>query len=380
MHICVVTGTRAEYGILKPIMDGLKNNIQFQLSIIVTGMHLSNKFGNTIEYIEKDGFKIDKTVSMNPKFDGNLAMAISVGEGIVGISKALSEINPDMVLILGDRTEALSACIAAAYLNIPIVHFSGGDRTGGIDESVRHSITKFAHVHFPATEESANRIIKMGEDPSRVHVVGEPSIEKIKTLTYKSKNEIEKEYHVDLSKPLIILLQHSNTIESESAETQIKESLEALKILNYQTIIIYPNSDSGGRRIIDEIEKCSHYENFKIYKSLSHENFLNLLNVANCLVGNSSSGIAEAPSFKLPVVNIGTRQINRQRANNVIDVDYNRDQIINAIKTTLFDVKFKNNLKACINPYGDGNTSQKVLKILANIEINQNLLQKINSY
>ncbi|WP_371803630.1 UDP-N-acetylglucosamine 2-epimerase [Candidatus Lokiarchaeum ossiferum] len=379
-RIAFLTGTRADYGILKPIMQAIKNSEKFELELIVTGMHLSQEFGNSINNIIKDGFEVQHQFEMDTRSDDNISMAKSVGKGIIGAATVLKETFPDAVIVLGDRTEALAMSISAAYMNIPIIHFSGGDRTGGIDESVRHAITKFAHIHFPATKESANRIIKMGENPKRVFIVGEPSLDKILNLKYMTKEEFSQKFNINLNKPLIVVIQHANTIESKDARNQIIKTLNVIKKLREQTIIIYPNSDSGGREIIKQIKLCSNLDFIQVYKNLSHEDYLNLLKYASVLIGNSSSGITEAPSFKLPVVNIGTRQQNRERGINVIDVDYSEKQILEGTNKALYDKDFQLKLNKCINPYGNGKTSEKVLEILTNFDFSKNILQKINTY
>ncbi len=381
LNICVFTGTRAEYGILKPVISAINDHSEMNLSLIVTGMHLSKEFGYTINEIKKDGFTICASFEMNPKNDTGFSMALSIGEGIKGTAKALKTNKPDLLIILGDRIEALSACVASVFMNIPVVHFSGGDTTkGSIDESTRHAITKFAHIHFPATQESAERILKMGEDQWRIFPVGEPSLDTILNMKYITQNEYEAKFNVDLSKPLIIMIQHPVTTEPDQVIAQIKPTINAIKKLKFQTIIIYPNSDAGGREIIKEIEVLEDQPYIKIYKNLIRDDFLNTLKYASVMIGNSSSGITEAPSFKLPVINIGTRQEGRQRSTNIIDVQYNEEEIISAIKKALFDKNFKNLVNNCINPYGDGNSSKRVVEILTKLKFDNNLLKKQITY
>jgi UDP-N-acetylglucosamine 2-epimerase (non-hydrolysing)/GDP/UDP-N,N'-diacetylbacillosamine 2-epimerase (hydrolysing) len=352
-----------------------------ELSLIVTGMHLSKEFGYSVNEIIEDGFKIEKRVEMNPKEDTGFSMAQSVGNGINEISKALKEINPDIFLVLGDRIEPLAGTITAAYMNIPIAHIHGGDSArAGLDESVRHAITKFSHIHFPATKKSAERIIKMGENPKNVFIVGAPGLDAIFTTNFLSKAELEKKFNIDLSKPLIIMLQHSVTTEIEKAGKQVQETLEAIKELGYQTIIIYPNSDAGGREIIEQIKKYENLNFIKIYKNLVHDEYLSLLRNASVLVGNSSSGIIESASFKLPVVNIGTRQEGRERSSNVIDAPHDKKLIVKAIEKALLDRSFRNRVKKCKNIYGDGKTGERIAKILNEIKIDKKLLQKKISY
>lgn len=380
-NICVLTGTRAEYGLLKPVMNAIREHLHLELSLIVTGMHLSEEFGYTVDEIIKDGFEITERVEMNPEEDTGFSMAQSTGRGIIGIADALKRIKPNIFFVLGDRIEPLAGVIASAYMNIPIAHIHGGDSArAGLDESVRHAITKFAHIHFPVTEKSAERILKMGEDDWRVFVVGAPGLDTILNTKFLAREEVEEKFNLDLSKPFILLVQHSVTTETEKAGLQIVETLNAIKELGYQTIVIFPNSDAGGRKIIEQIKKYEGRLPFiKSYKNLSHMEYLSLLKYASVMVGNSSSGIIESASFKLPVVNIGTRQEGRERANNVVDVEHNKKEIKKAIKKALSE-EFKEKIKNCVNPYGDGETGERVANILAEINIDKRLLQKKLAY
>ncbi len=379
--ICVLTGTRAEYGLLKPIIERIDSDKELELILLVAGMHLSEEFGNTIDEIKMDGFKIDGTIDMNPKEDKSCAMAFAIGEGIQKITSFFEKTKPDILLILGDRIEALAATIAAAYCNIVIAHIHGGDTSkAGLDESARHAITKFAHIHFPATKTSAERIKKLGEDVSRIFVSGAPCLDTILNKKLFDKKELEKKLKIRLQKPFILLLQHSVTTEAEDAGKQIIETLEAIKKLEIQTIVIYPNSDTGGRVIIKKIDEYSKKFSFiETFKSLSHKEYLSLMKYADVMVGNSSSGIIESSSFKLPVINIGIRQEGRERSNNVIDVKPDKQQILNAIEKVL-SKEFKESISQCKNPYGNGNAAEIITKTLSELKINKDFLQKKITY
>ncbi|MEM2963774.1 MAG: UDP-N-acetylglucosamine 2-epimerase [Candidatus Anstonellales archaeon] len=374
--IAVMTGTRAEYGILRPLLRAIENHPNLKLVLIVTGMHLSEEFGYTIEEIEKDGFKIDAKIEMLHKEDTGSAMAKSIGECIKKITEVLDRTKPDFLVLLGDRAEMLAGAVAASYAGVPIAHLHGGEVSGSIDDSVRHAITKLAHLHFPATQKSAKRIIKMGEEPSRVFVVGAPALDTILNEKLPSRAELSKKYGLDLSKPILLVVQHPVVTEADKAAYQIKETLDALVELNHQTILIYPNADAGGRRMIKMIKKYRKYPFLKCFKSIPFNDYLGLMSIASVMVGNSSSGIIEAPSFHLPVVNIGTRQAGRERSINVIDVGYNKKEILRAIKKALYDKKFLMKVKKCKNPYGDGKAAQRIVKVLAKIKITPSLLQK----
>jgi len=362
-------------------MNKIKNDLNFELKIIVAGMHLSEEFGYSINDILKDGFKIDEKVEMNPEKDTELAMAQSIGKGIIGMSKALDKIKPDLLIVLGDRIEALSGVITAAYMNIAIGHIHGGDSTrAGLDESARHAITKFSHIHFTVTEKSYKRVEKMGEDKWRIFNVGAPCLDTILNINYTRREEIVDSFKLKKEKPYIVLLQHSVSTEPKKAESQIIETLEAIKKINIQTVAIYPNSDAGGRGIIKQLKKYEKYGFLKSYKNLPQKKYLSLLKYASILVGNSSSGIIESSSFKLPVVNIGIRQDGRQRADNVIDVEHDRIKIKKAIEKGLYNKEFRRIVEKSKNPYGAGSSSKKIVKILNQLEITDKLLQKKISY
>lgn len=380
-RITVITGTRSEYGLLYPVMHAIENHPKLELSIIATGMHLSHEHGYTLNEIKKDGFSIDAMVDMLMIGDTGAHMAKSLGKGIIGMTDALEKIRPDILLVLGDRDEPFAGAVAAAHMNIPVAHIHGGETTEGcIDESIRHSITKFAHIHFPATEESADRIRKMGEEPWRIHTAGAPGLDTILNTKFIPADQLVKKYSLRKEQPLLLAVQHPVTIQPEKAEEQIRITLEALKELMIQTVLVYPNSDAGGRSMIEAIKEYGHLLFLHTFKSLPHIEFISLMNLANALVGNSSSGVIEAPSFHLPAVNIGIRQEGRQHTCNLINVPHDKQKIIDAIKMALYDETFKKKVHNCVNPYGDGKAGIRIADVLAKIEINQKLLQKKITY
>jgi UDP-hydrolysing UDP-N-acetyl-D-glucosamine 2-epimerase len=311
--------------------------------------------------------------------DTGAAMVKSIGKCIQKMTGVLERIKPDFFVLLGDRAEMLAGAVAASYMGILIAHLHGGEVSGSVDDSVRHAITKLAQIHFPATRESAKRIIKMGEDPSRIFIVGAPTLDTILNEKLPERVELSKKYDLDLAKPILLVLQHPVVTEADEATHQIKETLDAIVELKHQTILIYPNADAGGRRMIKVIKKYERYPFIRSFKSISYTDYLGLMKVASVMVGNSSSGIIEAPSFHLPVVNIGTRQAGRERSTNVIDIGYDKEEIVEAVKKAL-DNKFKAKVKKCKNPYGDGKTSQRIVKVLSEIEITPSLLQKKITY
>lgn len=367
--IAVITGTRAEYGIFKSVLKAIHEHPDLELSLIVIGMHFLEEFGYTIEEIEKDGFTIDARIRGLYTKDERVDMAKSVGEGIIQLAETFKQRAPDILLVLGDRGEMLAGAVAAVYMGIPVAHIHGGEISGSIDGVVRHAITKLVDIHFPATEKSAQRIIEMGEDPKNVFVVGAPGLDPIVHGELVEPAELARKYGLDLSRPLIVVVQHPVTTEVDKAADQMRETLEAVAELNQPAIVIYPNADAGGRKMI-EIIKEYRYPFIKTFKSIPHTDYLSLLKMAQVLVGNSSSGIIEAPSFGLPAVNVGTRQKGRERAENVIDVEYNAQEIKKGIEKALYDKVFREKVKQCKSPYGDGNASKRIVHILSTIKLN----------
>lgn len=378
--VAVVTGTRADYGIYYSVLKAIQNHKDLELNLIVCGMHLCPEFGMTINEIEKDGFTIVDKVETLLASDTGASMAKSIGITLMGLTQSLERIKPDILLILGDRGEMMAAALAGIHMNIPVAHIHGGEVTGTVDESIRHAITKLAHIHLPATEDSKQRIVKMGEREENIYVVGAPGIDYIKNTQYLSREELLNRLELKDDR-LFILTQHPVTTEREEVEWQARQVLEVIAEFEIQTVISYPNSDNGGREIIKVIEEYrSKYDFLKVFRNLSQVEYLSLLNEADAMIGNSSSGIIEAPSFKLPVINIGTRQEGRLRACNVIDVGYTKEEIIEGINKALYNVEYINNLKKCTNPYGDGNAGKQIANILSEIEINKTLIQKRITY
>jgi UDP-N-acetylglucosamine 2-epimerase (non-hydrolysing)/GDP/UDP-N,N'-diacetylbacillosamine 2-epimerase (hydrolysing) len=378
-RICIITGTRAEYGLLFPAMKAIQNSSKLDLSVIVTGMHLLPEFGFTVKEIEADGFTIDAKVPMFQQSDTVKTMAQSVGRGIIGITDALEKIAPDLLVVIADRVEALAGAISGAFMNIPVAHIHGGDATTGgcIDEPTRHAITRFAHLHLPATEMSAERIVKMGEEPWRVHVVGPLGIYAMTNNIFISKNALCKTLNLDAEKPIILVVQHPVTTQYEKAEEQMRQTMEALTLLEEQAVIIYPNSDAGGRKIIRVIEQYRDNPFFRIHENLAYLPFTSLMRIASVMVGNSSSAVVEAPFFGVPAVNIGIRQEGRERSDNIIDVPHEKEKIVKAIEKAMFDKNFRRKIQKSTNPFvNTENGGQKIAEILTSVKINSELLQK----
>jgi UDP-hydrolysing UDP-N-acetyl-D-glucosamine 2-epimerase len=379
--ILYVSGTRADYGLMRSVLQHLARNPDFELAIAATGMHLMPEFGSTIEEIRKDGFSVHP-VEATFASDSRSSMVSFIGTFTCGFTALATRLRPDMILVLGDRGEMLGSAIAGAYLGIPVVHLHGGEISATVDELARHAITKLAHLHLPATEESAARIIRMGEDPARVFVVGAPGLEQISALRPLPPPGIRGRFNLDGSLPVAIVLQHPVTLEEGDPAVQIRRTLDAVIALGnrIQAVVIYPNADSGGRAMIREIESYQKYPGIRIFPSIAHEDFLHLMSIASVLVGNSSSGIIEAPSFGLPAVNIGSRQSGREKGENVIESGYDTDEIRNAIVYALDNTEFRERVQNAKNPYGDGKTSVRIAKILKETRITPELLQKRMMY
>jgi GDP/UDP-N,N'-diacetylbacillosamine 2-epimerase (hydrolysing) len=378
--VCVVTGTRADYGIYLPILNKIVTHPALELQLLVTGMHLSPFYGETIKEIEKDQFPISAKVDILLQNDNEGAMARSIGIGIMGMTQAFEDLKPDIVLVLGDRGEMLAASIAASHLNIVVAHIHGGEVSGSIDESVRHAITKLSHIHFPSTLKSAERIQRMGEDSWRVFQVGAPRIDTIKSVELPTINQVFDKYDIPFEHvPYSMFVFHPVSTELAGVQSQIEECMEALKELNEKFIVIMPNSDAGNQEITNAYKKYSRDPRFVFIDNFSPLDYLSVLKNANSLVGNSSSGIIEAASFQIPVMNIGDRQRGREQSANVLNVSADKEQIVKAFKEITSE-SFRSSLNGVENIYGDGRTSERIIMVLADLELNQNLLEKIISY
>lgn len=378
--MCVVTGTRAEYGLLYWIIKGIHDDPDVALQLIVTGMHLSPEFGLTVQDIERDGFPIAERVEMLLSSDTEAAIATSMGLGLIGFANAYQRLNPDLLLVLGDRFEILAAAAAAVPFRIPVAHIHGGESTeGAMDEQFRHAITKMSHLHFPATQVYADRIIQMGENPERVFCVGAPGLDNIAKLSLLDKHELVAELGAPAGQPLGVVTYHPVTLEGTSAVAQVTELLQALKNLTeIYWVFTLPNSDTGGRGIITAIRNFvdEFPQRGKAFTSLGQVRYLSLLKHAAVMVGNSSSGIIEAPSFHLPVVNIGSRQQGRIRAANVIDVPECQQSAITQAIEKAFSAKFKAALQGMANPYGTGDASMNIFHTLKTLLESKIMTQK----
>jgi GDP/UDP-N,N'-diacetylbacillosamine 2-epimerase (hydrolysing) len=375
--ICVVTGSRADYGLLKWLMQEIKNDADLELQILVTGMHLSETFGLTYKEIESDGFEINEKVVVLTDNDSGLSIAKSISLGVTGCAEAFERIKPDLIVLLGDRFEIFAAATAALVLTIPVAHLHGGEvTTGAFDESFRHSITKMSHIHFVAAEEYRNRVIQLGENPDLVFNVGGLGVDAISKIKLLSKEEFEKKRGVVFSKKNLLITFHPVTLEAGSAEKQIDELLSALAELNETTLIFtLPNADTGGLSIIAKIEQfVDEYNNAYLFTSLGQIDYLSCVNLVDGVIGNSSSGLTEVPSFKKGTINIGDRQEGRLLASSVINVEPFKNDI-NAALQTLFLHSFQEKLETTMNPYGESGSSKKVYTMIKQINL-ENIQKK----
>lgn len=376
-RICVVTGTRAEYGLLYWLMKGIELDKELELQLIVTGMHLSPEFGLTYKVIEKD-FKIDKKIEMLLSSDTSVGITKSMGLAQISFSEVYEDLKPDMLVVLGDRYEIFSAVSAAMIARIPIAHLHGGEVTeGAFDEAIRHSITKMSHLHFTATNEYRNRVIQLGEQPERVFNVGGMGIENIKRFKPLSKEEFEKSIDFKFNKKNILVTFHPVTLERSTAKKQFQHLLNAIDELKDTNIIFTKaNSDTDGRVINQMIDQYVMNNSNKAtgFTSLGQLRYLSALRYIDAVVGNSSSGLAEAPSFKIGTINIGDRQKGRIKAESVIDSEPNSENILNAFNK-LYSIEFQEKLKVSTNPYGDRCASVKIIEKIKKINL-ENLLKK----
>ena len=378
IKICVVTGTRAEYGLLYWTMKAIHANPRTELSVCVTGMHLSPEFGLTYQQIEEDGFEIDGKVEMLLSSDTSIGVTKSMGLGLIGIADFYERTKPDWVLVLGDRYEIFSAVTAAMIAKIPIAHCHGGEATEGlIDEAIRHSITKMAHLHFTSTDEYRQRVIQLGEQPDSVYNTGALGIENINKLALLNKKDFQKSINFNLSEINFLVTFHPVTLEKASAEDQFKELLYSLdQFPKANVIFTKPNADNDGRILNDLIDNYvkTNYLRAIAFNSLGQLRYLSAIEHCQVVIGNSSSGLIEVPSFKKPTINIGDRQRGRIEAESVITCEPNKKAVVESIQLAV-SLSFQEKIRQITNPYGEENSSDKILKTILNTPL-QNILKK----
>lgn len=377
-RVAVVTGTRAEYGLLRRTMRQIDASDQLSLSTIVTGMHLSPQHGRTVTEIRDDGFSITQTVRMLLDDDSTAGMAKSFGVGVSGFSQAFDAVDPDFLLVLGDRIEAFAATVAAAMMNVLVGHIAGGSIRGGgmIDESIRHSMTRFAHLHFVQSERAAETLRAVGEHPKRIHTVGAPALDEITDESFADGETVVESLGLSPTEPVVVVLQHSITTKPDEAGAQMHETLSAAESAGYQTIVIHPNSDPGRSQIVSEIRQyCDRNNNFVDVSTLPRKKYLGLLAFADALVGNSSSGIVEAPCFGIPVIDVGPRQGDRDRSDIINQVPHDGREIERVLIEVVCDSK-RQNVDPTRSPYYHGGASQNIVDVIKRLNEYSDLLEK----
>ncbi len=378
--ILFITGIRSEYDILFPVLSAIGRLGKMETGLVISGAHLSELYGHTADLTELDGFHIVARIESLLNSDTAGARVKSAAIQLLSLVDVVADYDPDIVVAVGDREEALTIATAGAYMGIAVAHIGGGDfaEDGNVDNLIRDAVSKMAHIHFAATKNSAERLMRLGEEAWRIHTVGAPGIDRFMRTPVLSRKEIGDFLDFDITQaPILLVIQHSISTEIQQADQQMRLTLEAVSGLGVRTLVSYPNSDAGSQQIIKTIKEFeSKHPQLKSYRNLPRDIFVNLLKSIDVLVGNSSCGIIEAPVIKLPVVNIGKRQVGREHAENVLFVDHNVKKIQEAIKIALHDQSFRSAVQHCQNPYGDGNAGESIAEILCTTPIDERLLMK----
>ena len=378
-----VTGIRSEYDIMSSVFRAIAGHPDLDLQLVVTGAHLSEAYGNTIDEIRADGFVVVDEIESLLNGDQASFRVKGLAIQLQGLVQTVARIKPDILLVLGDREEAMTTALVGAYMNIPVAHIAGGDRViGNVDDQVRHAVTKLAHLHFVTNPESKDRILRLGEQPFRVFDVGNPGLDRLLQVPIIDASELTRRLgfaFVD-GEPLVMLIQHVLSTEIDQAYEQMKISLEAVRELGIKTVLSYPNSDAGGQQMIRVIREYETLPFLYTAKNIPRLDFVNLMRRASCLLGNSSAGILEAPLLKLPVINVGNRQRGRLHAENVQFVPHDKDRIVEAVRQATFDLEYRKTVSVCSNPYGDGQSSARIAELLASTPLDDKLLIKDITY
>ena len=376
--ILFVTERRADYSKLRPVINEIKKSEKFEYYLVVTGSHLLKKHGYTINEIKKDGFQIHKKFKMFEENDDDSpsTMTMGFGKAIIKLTKIIKTLKPDLIFSGFDIGANFAAAVIGAHMNIHVAHLEGGEITGTIDESIRHAISKFAHIHFTSNEQATKRLIKMGELSENIFTVGNPSLDVIKSLKIISKKKLENEFNINFDKPLLLIVQHTVTTEINKIDKYFLETINAIKETNQQSIIISGNADAGSQRI----KKIIKNSNILNYENLPFIKYISLLYYSSAIIGNSSSGIMEAPFLHIPSINIGTRQEGRGKTESIMNVKYDKHEIKMAINKTLTDKKFLNSIKNQNNEHGNGTSSKKIIQILEKLNFEKISIQKKLAY
>lgn len=375
--VLVFTDTRAEYGILKNTLNKIKQSKELELCIVVTGTHLLKKYGYTVNEILEDGFEIAERIEPVLEQDESVRISVEMGNLLIQLAKVFTALKPNILLLFGDRYEVLAAAAAAVSMHLPIAHISGGEITeGAMDEQIRHAVTKMAHIHFPGAAKYAENIKKMGEESWRIFNVGDPGIENVKKIAVRNKAELEEELKIEINQKTLLVTYHPVTLEIEALENQIENLIAALS--NYQgtKIITYPNSDDGSELIIAKLKEFAHRDpSVCLVQSLGIERYISVMHYCGAVIGNSSSAIVEAPVLKKAVINIGNRQKGRLMAESIICCGNSSEEIEAALQKA-FSPEFQKTVQESESLYGEGNTSEEIVKVLENLAIDEKLLKK----
>jgi len=376
--IAIIAGSRGEYGYFRPILKEIAKNPNLDYGVIATNMHVLDRFGSSINEIKKDRFKIAATVHNTLDGYNRLTMAKSLSVFMLQLPEILEQMGADLVLLAGDRGEQLMAAIVGAHLYLPVAHIQAGEVSGNIDGTTRHAITKFSHIHFASNEDAARRVKRLGEEDFRIFNVGAPQLDELVQEKPTSYSTLCKTCGLEKNKPIILVVQHPVTEEFEKTELQIAETLKAVSRFDAQTVVVLSNSDAGSQAVHRAV---AHHQTpaMRIFPNLPRKDYVGLMKAADVIVGNSSSGLIEAPIFKLPAVNIGRRQQGRLQGKNVINATHDSKSIETAIWKALSPT-FKKRAASCGSPYGDGASAQKIVEILASIPIDEKLLIKQITY
>jgi UDP-hydrolysing UDP-N-acetyl-D-glucosamine 2-epimerase len=373
----VVSVSRSDWGHLVPVLEAIRDAPDLDLRLLIAGMHLSADFGGTVKEIEAQGWPIAEQIAMLEPGDSPEAIAASTGRGVIGFAAAYARQRPDIVVLLGDRFEMLAAAVAALPFALPVAHIHGGETSeGAMDNQIRHAITKLAHLHFASAPEHGKRIAAMGEEDWRIHVVGAPGLDRLRTVGLLSRDEVVATLGLPPKGPWLLVTFHPVTLEHEDTTRHVDELLAALDAVDATVVMTYPNADTAGRTIVERVEEfAARTPRAKIFRNLGDRLYLSLLKHADAMVGNSSSGLIEAPSFALPVVNVGSRQRGRLRGGNVVDVAPRRDDIVRGIRTAL-EPDLRRRLDGQPNPYGDGRAASRIVAVLRDVALDARLIQK----
>ena len=378
-RICVWNGKRGGFGALAPTMEAIQRSHELSLQLVVTDQHLYDRFGKTVTEVEAR-FPVAAAIDMEQEGDSNEDRARAVGRCLTKAAEVLADLSPDILLVIGDRGEVFAACIAAHNMRVAIAHVQGGDISGSLDEPVRHAITKLAHLHFPSTQASADRIIAMGEEPWRVHVAGDTHIDQVFLGDITPEAALRSTYSVPNGDPFLLVLQHSDSTVPDMAAKHMAETVAAVEATGIRALLVYPCSDQGFEGIISEIEKASGTPNISVHRNIPAPDFIGLEKLATCIVGNSSAALIEAPYFGLPSVNVGERQKGRERVANVMDVPYDRRAIQAAIERGISDTVLRDSLVTVNPPFGDGTAYSRITEVLETVAVDEDLLNKRMTY